>query len=108
MGLLDALRPDHKTPVGTLQRQDLQALGRLLVAVACQSLGAGEPGHVARSMAYVNASFSPELCQLILLLLSSPASTGHPSVHDMTLRRQSRIWYSLPPPGFSSFGERHW
>jgi len=81
VGVLDAMRQNDGN-IPALQSADLRSLGGLLVAIACQSRGAGAPEAVAKSMAYIRASFSTELTQLILLLLSQSTGTVTHTVHD--------------------------
>uniref|UniRef100_A0A7S4BC71 Pan3 C-terminal knob domain-containing protein n=1 Tax=Chrysotila carterae TaxID=13221 RepID=A0A7S4BC71_CHRCT len=43
---------------------------------------AAAPNAISKSMAYVCASFSPDLQHLLLLLLATPTPGGGPTVHD--------------------------
>ena len=99
-----------------LQAEDLNALGRLLVSICCQSLSAATPTvrrgtarrpeprasqqrtqhplhplhtlqALAKSMAYISATFSPELHQLFMLLFSNPPAT----VHDVVMLCSGRM-----------------
>jgi len=82
VGLIDVARPDPHKAVNMLQVDDLQALGQLLLCVACASpSAASSPSAISRSMEFVTASFSPELQHLLLLLLSDPKGAP-PTVHD--------------------------
>ncbi|KAL3916527.1 MAG: hypothetical protein SGPRY_006780 [Prymnesium sp.] len=117
---LDLLRPDKKS-VAHLQvgvsfslvshaflsltdqselslAEDLHALGRLLVCLCCQSLGAATQTALAKSMAYIAATFSPEMHQLLLLLFANPPPTVHDAVMLCSGRMMTHMaqtqWYA--------------
>ena len=50
----------------------MAALGRLLLCLACASPAAATTSSLHKSMAFVSATFSTDMQQLLLLLLSNP------------------------------------
>jgi PAB-dependent poly(A)-specific ribonuclease subunit 3 len=88
-GLLDLIRPAPRNgPM--LQADDLLALARLLVNLACTSPTAAVPQSLQKSLGYIQATFSPELSQLLLLLLS-PQATIHDAVAMTSGRMMTRM-----------------
>ena len=88
-GLLDLIRPAPRNgPM--LQADDLLALARLLVNLACTSPTAAVPQSLQKSLGYIQATFSPELSQLLLLLLS-PQATIHDAVAMTYGRMMTRM-----------------
>mmetsp|Transcript_9460 Transcript_9460/g.27688 ORF Transcript_9460/g.27688 Transcript_9460/m.27688 type:complete len:272 (-) Transcript_9460:172-987(-) len=94
IGVLDAARPERNLPLPALQSEDLQALGRLLVSVACQNAGAAAPTSLRRSLSFVHASYSADLSRLLMLLLSPPEA-AHASVHDAVALVSGRLMTRL-------------
>jgi len=90
IGLFDLAMMDAPKSVQQAQAEDLLALGRLLLCIACQSPTAATPTAVNKSMAYVCASFSSDLQHLLLLLLSNPKG-GYPTVHDAVALCSGRL-----------------
>ncbi|XP_046391293.1 PAN2-PAN3 deadenylation complex subunit PAN3 [Ischnura elegans] len=58
--------------VSHYQQEDLRALGRLVLSLACRSLAAPHRDHLQASLDLVSRSYSPDLRNLILYLLSGP------------------------------------
>ncbi|XP_071445914.1 PAN2-PAN3 deadenylation complex subunit PAN3 isoform X2 [Hetaerina americana] len=54
------------------QQEDLRALGRLVLCLACRSLAAPHRDHLQASLDLVSRSYSPDLRNLIMYLLSGP------------------------------------
>ena len=77
-GIADIVRPDSSRAISQLQHEDLLSVGRLLINLCCGSSTAASSQAVTKSMSYVSATYSAELNQLLMLLLSSP----HPTVHE--------------------------
>ena len=71
-GVVDILRPTRHAPLQQLQAEDLQALGALLLCIACRSATAASGAVVSKSMAFVGATFSADLSHLLHLLFASP------------------------------------
>lgn len=67
--------------VGQAQQDDLSALGRLALALACRSLHAPTRDNLQASLDLVSRTYSADLKNLILYLLSSTA--GRRSVTDL-------------------------
>ena len=86
-GLLDMTCPDTARPLQQQQHEDLVALGRLLVCLACVSPTAAAQQSLQKSMGYIQASFSQEFSQLLMLLLSG----GHPTIHDVVALTSGRM-----------------
>lgn len=78
------------------QQEDLSALGRLLLAVACHSLSALQPENTATALAIVERHFSADLRALLVSLLS-PATTSatHRSINDVMPMIDSRFYVQL-------------
>ncbi len=96
IGVLDAVRPETQKSLPQLQLDDLQALGRLLVSLACQNPGAIAHNALGHSLAYISASFSAELNNLLMLLLvgggkGEPAPTIHSVVSLVAGRMMTRM-----------------
>jgi len=77
--------------VNQLQADDLHNFGRLLLCLACQSPTAASPQSLNKSMAHVGSSFSSELQQLLLLLLSPPVGGVVPTVQDALMVCSGRM-----------------
>ena len=100
-GLLDVTRPDTSRQMGAQQHEDLLSIGRLLVCLACTSPSAASSSTLQKSMGYIQASFSPELNQLLMLLLGGgSAPRGGPARSALRMRSGTGgIWcffYSGP------------
>ena len=73
-GIVDILRPTRHAPLQQLQAEDLQALGALLLCIACRSPTAASGPVVTKSMAFVGAALeSPTLAP-------SPTPTPPPTL----------------------------
>lgn len=86
VGVLDALRSDPACPMSEYQRQDLVALGRLVLALANGSLAvlADLAKAIDRAFPPAGGPFSPELKGLVMMLLTKPAQRqAYPSIHDV-------------------------
>ena len=57
------------------------------MSICCQSLGAATPTALAKSVAYISATFSPEMHQLLMLLFANPPA----SVHDVVMLCSGRM-----------------
>jgi len=89
-GILDFTRPDSTRSVVALQVEDLAALGRLLINLACTSPSAASPNALQNSMSYIQASFSADFSQLVMFLLSP-----HALVHDVVAMISGRMMNRL-------------
>jgi len=90
-GMLDVTRPDTSRPMAQQQHDDLLSLGRLLVCLACTSPVAASSQSLQKSMGYIQASYSPEFSQLLMLLLTPSSSGGVPTVHDAVAFTSGRM-----------------
>ena len=90
-GLLDVTRPDSSRPMAQQQLEDLLMLGRLLVCLACTSPIAAAQQSLQKSMGYIQASFTAEFYQLLMLLLSG----GNPTIHDVVALTSGRMMTRL-------------
>jgi PAB-dependent poly(A)-specific ribonuclease subunit 3 len=88
---IQVLRPELHKQVNQLQADDLHNFGRLLLCLACQSPTAASPQSLNKSMAHVGSSFSSELQQLLLLLLSPPVGGVVPTVQDALMVCSGRM-----------------
>ena len=79
----------RNTPM--LQAEDLRSLAGVVINLACMSPTASQQASLNKSLAYIQATFSPELNQLLMLLLSG----GQPTIHDVVARMRSR-WIEPP------------
>ena len=70
-----------RKPLPIQQSDDLAALARLLISLATQQRTAAEPQVLNKSMAYINATFSPDFGHFLLLCLSG-GTERPPTVHD--------------------------
>lgn len=86
-GLLDVTRPDTTRPMAQQQHEDLLSLGRMLVCLACTSPAAADQQALQKSMGYIQASFSQEWSQLLMLCLSG----GSPTIHDAVALTSGRM-----------------
>jgi hypothetical protein len=59
VGLLDLVSPESAHDVGHFQREDLLALGKLILSLACRSALALE--NVSDALEYVTAQYSPDV-----------------------------------------------
>jgi len=89
-GILDFTRPDSTRSVVALQVEDLAALGRLLINLACTSPSAASPNALQNSMSYIQASFSADFSQLVMFLLSP-----HALIHDVVAMISGRMMNRL-------------
>ena len=91
IGVLDALRDQAKT-LSQLQVDDLQSLACLLVNVACQSMDAVFPNNLVRSLSFFQATYSSELNNLVMYLLSGSGKGGSsPSIFDVVTLVSNRM-----------------
>jgi len=88
-GLLDVTRPDGTRTAQQHQLEDLLALGRLLVCLACASPTAATPQHLQKSMGYVQAAYSAEFNQLLMLLLTN--GPPQPTIFDVVAFVSGRL-----------------
>lgn len=86
LGILDVLRPDPNLPVTEYQKQDLVNLGRLVLGLAAGTMAAisDMPATMNRLFPAVGGIFSPDLKNLIVMLLSMPTQRQpYPTIHDL-------------------------
>ncbi|GAB5590090.1 PAB-dependent poly(A)-specific ribonuclease subunit 3 [Umbelopsis nana] len=72
-GALDTIKYDGGQNLARFQQEDLLAFGKLVVALACNSLQAIQ--NLPNSFEYISHFYSPDLKNLILYLLSKPMPT---------------------------------
>jgi len=89
-GILDLTFPQSARNILLLQAEDLLSLAHILVNLACNSHSAASQQSLQKSLSYVQATFSHELSQLIMLLLSSQA-TIHDAVAFTSGRMMTRM-----------------
>lgn len=71
--ILDVLQYDGVLNVARQQQEDLLSFGKLIIALACNSLQSFTD--IAQSFEYIARYYSPDLKNLILYLLSKPLPT---------------------------------
>lgn len=69
-GVIDVLEASSKESIGELQRADVLKLGNLLLSLACRSPAA--PQSPNESLEFIARTYSGELRNLIVMLLSEP------------------------------------
>jgi len=84
--MLDLTRPEGVRNTPMLQAEDLVNLARVLVNLACTSPTAASQPLLQKSLGYIQATFSPELNQLLMLLLSPQAT-----IHDVAAMVSGRM-----------------
>jgi len=89
-GVLDLTRPESARSLPMLQAEDLLSLARALVSLACTSPTAASQSSLQKSLGYLQATFSHELNQLIMLLLSPQAT-----IHDVVALTSGRMMTRL-------------
>ncbi|KAI9279488.1 kinase-like domain-containing protein [Umbelopsis sp. AD052] len=72
-GVLDTIKYDGGQNLARFQQEDLLAFGKLIVALACNSLQAIQ--NLPNSFEYISHFYSPDLKNVILYLLSKPMPT---------------------------------
>lgn len=75
VGMPDILRTDLPPDLATVQRDDVFALGKLLVALSAAQLGPAEP---AAALGYIEARYSPEWARFCRLLVSGAPNARYP------------------------------
>ena len=70
------------------------ALARLLISLATQQRTAAEPQVLNKSMAYINATFSPDFGHFLLLCLSG-GTERPPTVHDAVALVSGLAWRGI-------------
>mmetsp|Transcript_23050 Transcript_23050/g.57729 ORF Transcript_23050/g.57729 Transcript_23050/m.57729 type:complete len:832 (-) Transcript_23050:130-2625(-) len=80
VGMLDVLSPEPTKSLAQLQGEDLIALGRLILGMACKSMAAATT--LSRSLDYVSSQYSQDLKNLVLFLLG-PSGLPYPSIDDV-------------------------
>lgn len=89
VGVADSVHFDPPK-IALQQMDDLVSLGKLIICLACKSAAAAQ--NVQRSLEYIGAHFSADLKNIVILLLSTKATTGYaPSIEDVMLRLASRL-----------------
>ncbi|KAL7066026.1 putative PAB-dependent poly(A)-specific ribonuclease subunit 3 [Cryptosporidium serpentis] len=74
VGILDFTRIDHTKIVTDYQKQDLVALGYIILALCCGSLTIiNDLNHAVEQIFLKSSSYSNDLKKLVLILLSKPA-----------------------------------
>ena len=71
-GVIDVLEAESKKSLADLQQEDLLALGRLIIMLACRSEAALQ--NAAKSVEFMKANYSPDMVNLALLLVRKPAT----------------------------------
>jgi PAB-dependent poly(A)-specific ribonuclease subunit 3 len=89
-GLLDLIMPSTARNMPMLQAEDLVSIARVLINLACTSPNAASQQSLQNSMGYIQATFSPELSQLLMLLLS-PQCTIYDVVAMTSGRMMTRM-----------------
>ena len=73
VGVLDVLEYESKKRVTDLQREDMAALGHVLIQTACRSMQASH--NMRKSIDFVTTHYSEDLKNFILILLSPSTTT---------------------------------
>lgn len=71
--ILDVLQYDGGLNVARHQQEDLLAFGKLIIALACNSVESFQD--LSQSFDYITRHYSPDLKNLILYLLGKPLPT---------------------------------
>ena len=120
-GILDFTRPDSTRSVVALQVEDLAALGRLLINLACTSPSAASPNALQNSMSYIQVSrrcstlripppySAPclELCSLLGTLHASPWCSNPQLAGELLSRFLTARHVPLVAPCFGTRRCRH-
>ncbi|EEC12422.1 PAB-dependent poly(A)-specific ribonuclease subunit PAN3, putative [Ixodes scapularis] len=89
----DASVPNSKALVPHYQQEDLVSLGKLVLALACNTMAAIQRENLQQSMELVSRNYSADLRNLILYLLSSPPRTH--SINDIMPMIGARFYTQL-------------
>lgn len=89
----DAALPNSKALVPHYQQEDLMSLGKLVLALACNTMVAIQRENLQQSMELVARNYSADLRNLILYLLSSPPRTR--SINDIMPMIGARFYTQL-------------
>ncbi|XP_037286439.2 poly(A) specific ribonuclease subunit PAN3 isoform X2 [Rhipicephalus microplus] len=97
-GIMDVLTFDSAVPsakalVPHYQQEDLVSLGKLVLALACNTMAAIQRENLQQSMDLVSRNYSTDLRNLILYLLSSPPRTH--SINDIMPMIGARFYTQL-------------
>lgn len=71
LGVLDVTMTDTSNHTDSYQQEDLAALGKLVLALACRSTMAVQPNNISTAVEIVTRNYTPDLRNLILYLLSN-------------------------------------
>lgn len=89
----DANQPNSKTLLPHFQQEDLAAFGKVVLALACNSLAAVQRQNLQTSMELVTRNYSADLRNLILYLLST--QTRARSINDIMPMIGARFYTQL-------------
>jgi len=81
VGMQDIVNPHSN--LQELQSEDLAALGRLILIMACQNLAAASRENMQKSIEFVSQSYSPDLQKLIVYLLTPKAPPQKSTIFDV-------------------------
>eukprot|EP00743_Colponemidia_sp_Colp-15_P005438 GILK01005846.1.p1 GENE.GILK01005846.1~~GILK01005846.1.p1 ORF type:complete len:697 (+),score=132.10 GILK01005846.1:287-2092(+) len=92
VGILDVLKNDRNRSLSELQQQDLIALGRLILSLACGTSQVLQNVGKTMETIFMKSPLSAELKNLVIMLLSKPSATGvgYPTVYDISTVIQNR------------------
>jgi len=86
-GILDALTSDSESispaMISHYQQEDLVALGKLILALACYSIEAVQRDNVKQSLEFVTRNYSNDLKTLIWHLISSQVTSNPHSINEV-------------------------
>jgi len=82
LGMLDIVNP--QTNLQELQYEDLVALGRLVLVMACRNLSAAGRDNVSKSIEYVGQHYSPDLQKLLVFLLTPKPPPQKLTIYEVT------------------------
>jgi len=93
VGLLDLVSPESTHDVPDFQREDLLALGKLILALACRSTLALE--NVSEALEFIASQYSPDLKQALVGLLTHPELANYPTAEQLCVLLETRMLLEL-------------
>ncbi|KAJ1550534.1 PAB-dependent poly(A)-specific ribonuclease subunit 3, partial [Cladochytrium tenue] len=93
LGVLDVLAFDVPSNLAQLQREDLQNLGQLIVALACGAAAGTAAAQSPQPMDFLSRPYSDDLKNLVMYLLTSPP--GFRSIDEVAAMIAPRVLSEL-------------
>jgi len=93
LGIFDVINfedSQNKKDISHFQQEDLLALGKLIVSLACKSLNAVK--NIGESLEYIGAHYSQDLKNFIVRVLRQPATSSYPNVEQISSLLTNRLF----------------